>query len=213
MNENKFLINHKFDDAVTIYINLYKNDNLEKNDNLLVNIIRCLIFIYGDVDLINPHITKDNKTLISNMTKYGLSSSEALEFINYISNEVNINKIFISEQLINMFVMKNRFMNINEFEKSSFLNFINLKILGGVFDSYIIFDQFEKTASTDYKEIVVENEIEFLDIQPEFSTQNNKKTDEMFRVSFANGYISVMTILITILLVCTGIILVNFLVG
>ena len=197
------LINKKFDNAITKYIELSKIGGLETCNDFFVKVIKCLVFIYGDLDLINPHITKDTKALFANFGKYGYAKNDIINFIDSFTSQSDCNKVSIATQLIDMFFLKTKILTVTEIEKTTFLH-----ILYNLTESQEVYYYFDNK----FNEKSEEKEIEFLEVEPNLKEKEiNKKLT--FQYSAASGYVSIITILITIALVCVGITIVNILVG
>ena len=76
----KFLVSEIFEQSLIKYLENLKSGNLSNNCSNYENIIECLIFIYGDLDFINPNITKDTKALIDNLSKFGYLKNDIYNF-------------------------------------------------------------------------------------------------------------------------------------
>ena len=71
-----FFINEAFDKAVNDYlISRDKTEGVLYNSFLVV-VIRLLINIYGELDIINPFRVKNELAFDSNLTKYGASKED-----------------------------------------------------------------------------------------------------------------------------------------
>lgn len=101
--------------------------------------IRTLIFIYGELDIINPYITKNEHNMggfDSNLKKYGLKDQELEEFKNAFLNfqkEVeekkcpNISFLTIEKCFIKMFFYKQKTMHLPPEKEEEFQKFLYLK--------------------------------------------------------------------------------------
>lgn len=207
MNENKFLINQKFDDAISKYNEMSKKNKKIDNEEFIDYVIKCLVFIYGDLDLINPHITKNNKALLSNLTKYGYPENKITDFIEQIS-QLECNYDNIIRELIDMYQLKTTII-VSEKEKEYFWNLLENTVLPRSKNAEYFYNYY----NSKFANPKIEKEIEFLEIESELFEDKNKKSNTNFQLGFAGGYVSIMTILFTIALVCIGITVINFLVG
>ena len=112
-----FFINEAFDKAINDYlISKDKEDSILYNSFLVV-VIRMLVSIYGELDILNPYQVKNEIALDSNLMKYGSSIEEIsnlkralegfylIEKRNVKSLKREVNPYFISVQkyLIDLF--------------------------------------------------------------------------------------------------------------
>jgi len=115
-----FFVNEAFDKAVNDYlISKDKEEGILYNSFLVV-VIRMLINIYGELDIVNPFQTKNEDALNDNLMKYGASKEKVdklknmlnefytLEKKNKQANKREDNSYFIDIQkvLIDLFVFK-----------------------------------------------------------------------------------------------------------
>ncbi len=131
MQENKF-INEAFSIAIDKYLKNKDNPNNKEFDSFLVIVIRILILIYGELDIINPYRTNHETGLggfDTNLKKYGLSDEQFEDFKNqvlfYYQNENNdeiMKSSFIKIQklLIDMFILKKSHVLISDDEVQMF---------------------------------------------------------------------------------------------
>lgn len=209
----KLFINEIFDDSLAKYVEFEKNAGSELSSDVNINIIKCLVFIYGDLDLINPSITKDCKALIENMTKYGCSKDEINNFFNYFNNYDLFN---VSKKLIDMFNYKQKVLNLENKYKEDFIKLLKgiIKIeendeLIACFNSE--FTKNDLSSCYDNK-LVKLDEIEFLEIEP---IHSNKKKREIFsfQLDAVSGFVSIISILVFIFIICMGVVVINIIVG
>lgn len=208
MNEN-VLVNKSFDAALKKYIALEKNNLLNQCNDTMITIIRSLIIIYGDLDIINPHITKDTKALIENLAKYGYAKSEVIAFLNCLNNVENYDFVEISKQIIDMYYLKSKIINVIDTEKSDLLHILSKAYPEDLDKSTQLKIYFEQKFSGKS----IENNIEFLEVEPNFIEKEEKNKRFSFQLDAVGGFVSIMTILITIALVCVGVVIINILVG
>ena len=115
--ENIIFISQEFSKAIKDYL-LTKEQPLSGSLPFFVIVIRSLVFIYGELDIINPYITKNETNLggfDSNLAKYGLDKESIDDFkinvslyIKTINEMMKPNKYFIQieKYLIDMFFQK-----------------------------------------------------------------------------------------------------------
>jgi hypothetical protein len=131
--EGTIFINEAITKAINEYLNCKNDLNSEEYNSFLVVVIRALVFIYGELDIINPFRTNNEAGLGSfdaNLKKYGLSSSIIASFkeqmqIFYKSdfNDVNSFKQ-IQKLLIEMFILKEKYVKTSPEEEQKFKNFL-----------------------------------------------------------------------------------------
>lgn len=115
-----FFINEAFDKAINDYlISKNKEDSILYNSFLVV-VIRMLISIYGELDIINPYQVKNEIAFDSNLMKFGASIEEISDFkrsldvffniekrnIKSLKRESNPHFIKIQKNLIDFFNLK-----------------------------------------------------------------------------------------------------------
>lgn len=134
----KPFINEALTKAIEIYLK-YK-DNPEHPDfhTFPVQVVKTLVYIYGELDIINPYITQNEHNLggfDNNITKFGYDSDKLEDFKNLFltfEQEVKENKypnlsfMAIQKHLIEMFLLKKTSMNLpneslEEFQKYLYL--------------------------------------------------------------------------------------------
>lgn len=197
----KFLISEIFDNALIKYIESDKQKNPKLDVDIYQNIIKCLVFIYGDLDLVNPHITKDSKALIENMAKFGYSKDNINSFFEDFNNYDLFN---LTKKLIDMFKCKKDVLELNEKYDLEFQSLLE-RIM-----------EFEKNGDlfSYYKEkLGQDDKIEYLEIEPVYPEQTKKRKNFYFQMDAVNGFVSIMSILIFIAIICIGVIIINIIVG
>lgn len=139
-------INEVFSHAIELYLK-YKNKPDEPDyHRFLVVAIRTLVFIYGELDIINPYITQNERNMggfDSNLTKFGFSKNALEDFKKQFliffdeakkSKVPNAGFIQIEKYFIDMFFCKKKSMNLSYEEVLKFQEY--LYILSNS-DSYI----------------------------------------------------------------------------
>ena len=135
----KVFINDCLSQAIDDYLK-YK----EKPDDPLfqtfpVMVIRTLIFIYGELDVINPYITQNEHNMggfDSNLAKFGFSKEKIQDFKDSFikfQEEVSLNKqpntafIKIEKYLIDMYFWKQKTMNLPLESQQEFRKYLYLE--------------------------------------------------------------------------------------
>ena len=133
-----FFINEAFDKAINDFlISKDKEDSILYNSFLVV-VIRMLVSIYGELDIINPYHVKNEIAFDSNLMKYGASIEEISNFKRaldgfYLIEKRNVkaskresNKYFINVQkhLIDLFNLKRLNYGINAEESHQFFDLL-----------------------------------------------------------------------------------------
>jgi len=135
----KPFVNEVISEAIGNYLK-YKEKQEDPNFwTFPVMAIRTLIFIYGELDIINPYITQNEHNMggfDSNLKKYGFRERELEEFkqafLNY-KKEIEENKypnvsfLTIEKSLIRMYFDKKRMMNLGEEKDLEFKNYLYLE--------------------------------------------------------------------------------------
>ena len=100
----KYFINEAFTFILNQYIQNNEKPQLQAHDNAQMRILKTLIFIYNEIDIVNPYKTNNEKGLggfDENIIKYGYSRNELEKFkrdvLNFYNKEVELNKNIIKE--------------------------------------------------------------------------------------------------------------------
>ena len=117
-------INPSLSKAIEDYLKYKDNPSDEHNFDYLVSIVRTLIYIYGELDIINPYITQNEHSMggfDNNIVKFGFPS-DLLEdfknsFVTYdqeVANNAKPNVSFtkLQKYMIDMFFYKKRSLNL-----------------------------------------------------------------------------------------------------
>ena len=198
----KYLVSEIFENALSKCFDEEKKDIVKCESDGYVNVIRCLIYIYGDLDFINPNLTKDTKALIENLSRFGYSKNDIYSFFNYFNRYDLFN---VSKSLIDMYQCKKNVLNLGDCDLEKFYNL--LKNIVNIESNKELYDYYENKLKNKNNN----NNIEFLEIEPLIQEKNNKSFS--FQLDAVNGFVSIMSILIFIAVVCIGIIVINVLVG
>ena len=117
---DKVFINNAFTKACDCYLD--SNDNVKgvMYNSFLVVVIRMLVSIYSELDIINPKVMGDEELLKENLCKFGYSKMDIEVFLSNIelfdefeneNNSVKFRKrnpyfIIIQKEIIDMFIKK-----------------------------------------------------------------------------------------------------------
>lgn len=133
-----FFVNEAFDKAVNDYlISRDKPEGILYNSFLVV-VIRMLVNIYGELDIINPYQTKSEYTLDNNLTKFGAKQEDidnfkrlmdgylVIEKRNKQSVRKETNNYFIEIQkcLIDLFTLKRLNYGLTESDSHEFFDLL-----------------------------------------------------------------------------------------
>lgn len=210
----KSFISEIFEDSLAKYIAIEKKGILGLSNDIYINIIKCLVFIYGDLDLINPSITKDSKALIENMTKYGCSKDEITEFFDYFNKYDLFN---VAKKLIDMYVYKQKILCLDDNNKKEFERLLQSVVNIDKNDElWSYYNNLEKNDSLTHiydGNLNKLDEIEFLEIEPNYTEKKQKKERFSFQLDAVNGFVSIMSILVFIAIICIGVVVINIIVG
>jgi hypothetical protein len=130
MNQNFFV-----NEAVSVGINNYLNNS--NNNDFITIVIKTLVIIYGELDIINPYKTNTESGLGSfddNITKFGYSKENLSLFKQnvmnfYLSKNEHPNKYFdkIEKDLIDMFFLKLKTIDKEKINVSEFKNILQFE--------------------------------------------------------------------------------------
>ena len=126
--DNKCFINEAFTFAINKYIDSKNFVESEDYNSFFVVVMRTLMAVYDELDILNPFYFNDEKLLIDNITKYGYGSVEVDEFLKalqaYYEKETDDGFVFIQKRLIDMFIEKYKSMKISDDEINNFKNLL-----------------------------------------------------------------------------------------
>ncbi len=134
--EDSIFVNDAINEAIKKYIECKDKPENENFDSFLVIVIRALILIYGELDIMNPYRTHNEISLggfDANLKKFGLSQDLVDEFkqqcLIFYQNENNLTEektsfLKIQEILIDMLVMKKKHVFISDDEIKEFQNLL-----------------------------------------------------------------------------------------
>ena len=120
----KCFINDAFTFAVNKYLNSKEMPESTDYNSFLVVVVRSLMAIYDELDILNPFYFNDENLLYSNLVKYGYGNVEIDELFKeiqkYYEKENDDGFIFIEKRLVDMFIQKYKSMNLSEEEIAKF---------------------------------------------------------------------------------------------
>ena len=134
----KPFINEAFEKAITDYLNSKDKKESVLYNSFLVVVIRMLISIYGELDIINPYQVKNEDALDINLMKYGASKDAIANFkrlldgyyiierrnVTSLKREVNNYFIEVQKCLIDLFTLKRLNYGIKENESKEFFDLL-----------------------------------------------------------------------------------------
>jgi len=133
-----FFVNEAFEKAVTDYLKSRDKEESVLYNSFLVVVIRILVNIYGELDIINPFQIRNEFALDFNMMKYGLSSESVVEFkrlldgfyrierknMSSIKREENIYFIEVQKRLIDMLNIKRLNFGLTDTDRREFFDLL-----------------------------------------------------------------------------------------
>ena len=135
---DKVFINNAFSKAIYDYQNSCDNIQGIMYNSFLVVVVRMLISIYSELDIINPMMIGDEKLLKENLAKFGYSPDAIMIFLSNlqlfldIENDNNQKEIkdknpyfiTIQKELVDMFIKKKVNFYITEVEVNEFYDLL-----------------------------------------------------------------------------------------
>lgn len=131
-------INEAFDSAIKDYLKVSKDYDEILANSFKVVVLELLACIYGEIDIINPYILKNEQSFLQNITRFGYSKEEyeefKKEFLNYYKIEeenktLSLKKynpyfIEVQKRLIDMFFEKRKSYKVSLEEEEKFFNLL-----------------------------------------------------------------------------------------
>ena len=135
---DKVFINNAFTKAINDYQNSCDNVQGIMYNSFLVVVVRMLISIYSELDIINPMMIDDEKLLKENLAKFGYKPELVMEFLSnlelFLNNEERIVEekvkeknpyfVIIQKELVDMFIKKKVNFYITEVEVNEFYDLL-----------------------------------------------------------------------------------------
>lgn len=133
-----YFINEAFDKAVNDYLKSKDKQEGILYNSFLVVVIRILINIYGELDILNPYYMKSETAFDDNLMKYGLNKESISEFkrlldgfyrierknMASLKKEINIYFIDVQKRLIDMFNLKRLSYGVTEDMRKEFFDLL-----------------------------------------------------------------------------------------
>ena len=133
-----YFINEAFDKAINDYLSSKDKPEGVLYNSFLVVVIRLLINIYGELDIINPFHINNESALDENLMKYGMSKENVDEFkrlidgfyriekknMSSVKKETNIYFIEVQKKLIDMFNIKRLNFGLIESDRKDFFDLL-----------------------------------------------------------------------------------------
>lgn len=131
-------INEAFTKAINDYLKSVEQPKGVVYNSFLVIVIRMLIILYSELDIVNPLVINDEELLKSNLTKYGFSSEKINIFFSELQLYYDIEKeqtykmikksnphfISVQKLLIDMLIAKKLNFQLREKEVKDFYNLL-----------------------------------------------------------------------------------------
>ena len=131
-------INEAFTKAINDYLKSVEQSKGVVYNSFLVVVIRLLIIMYSELDIVNPMVINDEDLLKNNLAKYGYSKNDLDIFFSdlqvfYEQEKDNENKmikiknpyfITVQKELIDMFIAKKLNYNLKEKEVQDFYSLL-----------------------------------------------------------------------------------------
>ena len=133
-----YFVNEAFDKAIQDYLLSKDKEEGKLFNSFLVVVVRMLISIYGELDIINPYQIKSEEALDSNLMKYGAKKEDIDSFkrlldgfyqieernTRSVKREVNIYFIEVQKSLIDLFILKRLNFGLTPNESKEFFNLL-----------------------------------------------------------------------------------------
>lgn len=135
---DKVFVNEAFTKAIDDYLESSQNIQGVTYNSFLVVVLRCLVSIYSELDIINPKVMGDEDLLKENLSKFGYSITEVEVFLSNIQlfsdfeheNEKRTIKnknpyfIIIQKELVDMLIKKKLEFYLTEAEVIEFYDLL-----------------------------------------------------------------------------------------
>lgn len=134
--EGNTFINEAIHNAIQNYLTYKSNPHREEFNTFFVVVVRALVMIYGELDIVNPYRTKSERGFNENLKKFGYSEEELKEFKNnmlaFLQNENNeeVRKelfVEIQKELIDMFALRKKHVLVSDVELEQFKSILYTK--------------------------------------------------------------------------------------
>lgn len=134
--EGTTFVNGAIQNAIKNYLTYKATSSREEFQMFFVVVVRALVLIYGELDIVNPYRTNNEKSFDENLKKFGLSLEKVNEFktelqtfseIKEVNNESKGLFISIQKKLIDMFVLRKSHVIVSPEELEEFKSLLYTK--------------------------------------------------------------------------------------
>lgn len=134
--EGNLFINEAIQNAIQDYLTYKSNPNRAEFNTFFVVVIRTLTLIYGELDIVNPYRTNNEKGFDENLKKFGYSNEELETFKNnfllFYQNQENdevCTDLFleIQKELVDMFALRKSHVLVSDENLEDFKNLLYTK--------------------------------------------------------------------------------------
>ena len=226
-----FFINEAIDKAINDYLQSKNQKESILFNSFLVAVIRALISIYGELDIINPYQIKNENLFITNLLKYGATKEDIDSLLRLIDGfyiidkrnqetirrEENVYFIEVQKKLIDLFILKKNNYDVSKKDIDNFYDLLYtpntknpLRLSYNYLNAYDIYEvdkYYHKLLNKNInKSVIIEQAKTNYDINVD--NMNNKEdntkliTNEL--LTTGNGYVDIliiMSIIITVIMV------------
>lgn len=200
--EEKYFINSFFDLEVASFFS-----SIDHGDGIYYPIIKIMSFIYGDIDIYNPFLTKSKNVFIMNLSKFGMPKKDVLSFVE------NLDKFSIDKSVGGL--IKSYLTEMLEYKKNYFvISNDDMHWFRGMLNSIDGLNEFGND---------VKRKTSLYIDHSECKDKNNRTKRTRKRIiefvipsnviESSSGNISILIVLITIAIVLFGIAIINIIVG
>lgn len=134
--EGTIFVNDAIQSAIANYIKFKERPDREEFNTFLVVVIRTLVLIYGELDIVNPYRTNNVRGLDTNLKKFGCSDEVIEEFkrqmLLYYQNPEDDSmkkELFVSieKTLIDFFALRKKSVVVSDEEVLAFKSMLYLR--------------------------------------------------------------------------------------
>ncbi len=134
--EGTIFVNEAIGKSIQNYLNYKSYPNHEEFNTFLVIVIRMLAIVYGELDIVNPYRTNNEKGFDENLKKFGFPEDKLLEwkqemqlFYQNKENKELASELFlnIQKKLIDMFVLRKSHVLVTDEEIEQFKSLLYTK--------------------------------------------------------------------------------------
>lgn len=120
-----YFVNENLDKAIDDYLRNKNNKDGVLYNSVPVLIVRTLVFIYGELDIITPYSNKDVVAFHDNLLKFNFSKFKLNQFFNEVrlltdAVDTNANILNIEKFLIDMLMAKKVFYEVSDSDLKTF---------------------------------------------------------------------------------------------